>query len=248
MSLPFNLYPVKHPQLKKRTSAQHNRALQNSTHLHTQRGWTEMHRGAGQLQSPCWQPGPLNEVVDTQLQRNWQPQGRQCTQLGPPDQSWHPRPQAGAAVGPGTVALQHLRCPQPHLHPLHHLSPQQVLCLKESPNTRKEPTVQMTTAAMAEARQQRLWWHKKQWQIRHGATPLTGKVEAGKCQLPEAAQVKETKNLNGCATYWRKLSSYSVIQNQLRNNFIKQNEDSQRHCTTKTMTILQKPKSKNTSI
>ena len=36
-------------------------------------------------------------------------------------------------------------------------------------------------------------------------------------QQPEAAQVKKTKNLNDCATYWRKPNSYSVIQNQLRN-------------------------------
>lgn len=44
------------------------------------------------------------------------------------------------------------------------------------------------------------------------------RLERANSQIkPEAAQVKETKNLNGCATYWRKSNSYSVIQKQLRN-------------------------------
>ena len=32
-SIPFNLQPVKHPQLNKGSSAQHNRTLENSMHL-----------------------------------------------------------------------------------------------------------------------------------------------------------------------------------------------------------------------
>lgn len=46
------------------------------------------------------------------------------------------------------------------------------------------------------------------------------RLERANSQIqPEAAQVKETKNLNDCATYWRKSNSYSAIQHQLRNTW-----------------------------
>ena len=40
---------------------------------------------------------------------------------------------------------------------------------------------------------------------------------AQSCLTTRGSSGKKTKNLNDCATYWRKPKSYSVIQNQLRN-------------------------------
>lgn len=172
---------MKHTQLNKGVSAQHNRALENSTHLHTQ-SWVYWNAqwGRGNLRARACNPGPSTEAAEPTASENPVAAGKVVHTLWPPDHSRHPWPQASGEQwqwGPRPCPSSTWGAHDPSSHPP---SPTEDPVPQGIPDTRKEPTILVMTVALAEAWQQRRWWHKKQ-QRRHRATPITGWVEAEKC-------------------------------------------------------------------
>lgn len=238
---------MKHPQLTKRASAQHHGHCRVHTSAHPKGDGLKCTE-ARELQTPCWHPGPLGEVVNTQLRG--EPGATKeavrttaATLTAPGTTGRRQR-----AAGPGSLSLSHpWGAHDPTCTPFITSPSTQVLCLKGSPDTSKRAHRPDDNSGYGRSKAAKdPWWHKSR--DKQGMEPpllqRRWRLERANSQIQprEAAQVKRNQNLKWLRHLLEEIKLLLCHSTQLRNTWSNTTKTHSDTVPQKTATVLQKPK------